>query len=394
MRPRLVRLAVLSLLLFAPAARADDLANFNAAAEAAATHQRVALGYLRTGNVDLAALEIDRMRAAWGKVTALKRPAALNRDPQLYTTTMLDVTTRLVGASIMIDSGRPDAARQSLEAIRAELTALRKANGIVVLADCVGEANAAMDELMAFNDRALVWGKPQTGAAISDAASSYARSLERCDGMASEQIRNSGEFRRLIDGAKNSLSQIPKAITERDADLLHRLADRIALLRQSARIPLRLKPARFFCSSCQRHRQRIVRIEPAVAVLALVALGKAARIACSDGRWNSSRLALDCSDDLRRCARCGCADKAAAPRRCVRSCQRARQHRAVLDRHRRALREIRQRRMRGVAQQRARARAPVADRRPVEQRPAIACVLVGGVDHGLDRRMPAAIVAP
>jgi hypothetical protein len=211
---------LLSLAAQTPAA-ADKLGDFNAAVEKAAAHQRVAIGYLHTGNIDLAAVEIEHMRTAWGAVTSLKRPAALNRDPQLYTTTMLDVSTRLVAAQIMVDSGRPDAARQSLEAVRAELHALRKANGIVVLADCIGDANAAMDRLMTFNDRALDWSTD--AAAVSNGAAAYRTAIDQCDAMAAADIRASGEFRRLVDGARNSLSQVPKAVADRDTDLLHRL---------------------------------------------------------------------------------------------------------------------------------------------------------------------------
>ena len=44
---------------------AGDLAEFNAAVENVSAHNRVAIGYLRTENIDFAALEIDRMRNAW-----------------------------------------------------------------------------------------------------------------------------------------------------------------------------------------------------------------------------------------------------------------------------------------------------------------------------------------
>jgi hypothetical protein len=224
MHASLARLAVLLVLLAAPA-RADELADFNTAVEGAAAHQRVALGYLRTGNNDLAALEIERMREAWGAVTDRfgRPPAALGRDRKLYNHTMLDVTTRLVAASIMIDTGHTDAARDALTAIRAELTALRKANGIAVLSDCIGDSNAAMDRLMAFDKATLDWSKTRTGTDISAKASAYQRDLERCDAMASPQIRATPEFRRLIDGARASLALFPKAIAERDPDLLHRL---------------------------------------------------------------------------------------------------------------------------------------------------------------------------
>ena len=63
------------------AARADDLADFNAAVEAAAAHNRVAIGYLHNGNIDLAAVEVDRLRAAWRDLSnrfAAKRPAVFS----------------------------------------------------------------------------------------------------------------------------------------------------------------------------------------------------------------------------------------------------------------------------------------------------------------------------
>ena len=216
-----LRIAALSLLIFSAAALADELSDFNAAVERAASHQRVAIAYLRTGNIDLAALEIDRLRQAWAAVTSLKRPAALNRDPQLYTTTMVDVATRLVGVSIVMDSGRAENARQGLQAIRAQLTTLRRANGVEVLADCIAEANATMDRLMAFNDEALDWNKQ--GEAVAQSGTAYRTQIDRCDAMADETIRAAPELRRLVDGMRNSLSQFPKAIAERDTGLLRRL---------------------------------------------------------------------------------------------------------------------------------------------------------------------------
>src|SRR5947208_11315178 len=119
--------------LAAPA-RADDLDDFNRAAEAAMSHRRVAAEYLRTGNIDLAVLEIEGVREAWGKVSTLPRPAVF-RDQQRYTGTMLEIAAGLVGASLVLNLGRPDVARESLGTIRASLSRLRRENGVAVLAD-------------------------------------------------------------------------------------------------------------------------------------------------------------------------------------------------------------------------------------------------------------------
>jgi hypothetical protein len=223
----LARIACLTVALLAGifAAKADTLADFNAAIESASAHNRVAIGYLRTGNEDLASLEIDRLRDAWIRLTERfsgTRPDVFGNNP-LYGKLFTGVSARLVGADLMLKTGRLDAARNALDAIRGDLYALRKASGVVVLADCVRDANTVMDALMVYNDRALEWNKPDTAASIASAASSYGSILDRCESVTDEAIRTSPEFRRLVDGAKASLSLIPKAVATHDADLLHRV---------------------------------------------------------------------------------------------------------------------------------------------------------------------------
>ena len=223
----LARFAFLAVVLLAGGSQAfaGDLADFNAAVEKAAVHNRVAIGYLRTGNTDLASLELDRLRAAWGALAARfagKRPDAFDGN-ELYSTTLVNISARLVAADMMLNSGRPDAARQSLLAIREDLYQLRKASGIVVLADCVRDANAVADAIMVYNKNDLDWSKPSTRFGIANKASIYGYVLERCDGIASATVHNSPEFRRLVDGAKAGLDLIPKAIATRDSNLLHRI---------------------------------------------------------------------------------------------------------------------------------------------------------------------------
>jgi hypothetical protein len=206
-------------------ASADDLADFNAAVEAVSAHNRVAIGYLRTGNADLASLEIDRMRDAWTRLTEQfsgRRPAAFDGNIH-YSELFTGVSARLVGADLMLKTGRFEAASYGLNAIRGDLYILRKSSGVVVLADCVRDANTAMDAMMVYNDRALDWDNSETRSAIASIASGYGAVLDRCDGIANETIRKAPEFRRLVDGAKASLTLIPNAIETRDSDLLHRI---------------------------------------------------------------------------------------------------------------------------------------------------------------------------
>jgi hypothetical protein len=213
---------LLSWVLLAGPAAADELADFAAAAEKAQAHYRMALGYLRTENVDLAAREIERTQQAWTVLVSTK-PPAIFAGTELYAVTTTDVATRLVSARVMLDLGRPDVARAALLPIRTELTKLRRAGGISVLADCIADANAMMDALFLYDDRAFDWGQEATRDDIGRKATAYSEQIKRCDGMAPPSVHDDAQFRRLIDGARNGLTFIPRAVATRDGNLLHRV---------------------------------------------------------------------------------------------------------------------------------------------------------------------------
>lgn len=217
--------AALMLAICSAAAYGDDLADFNAAVERAASHNRVADGYLRTGNVDLASLELDRLRESWAALTQRfggKRPEVF-KDGTLYTTTLLKISTGLVGADMMLQSGRMDAARKALDGMRGDLYDLRQSAGVIVLADCIRDAGKIADAIMVYNDRNLDWDRPDTGRGLAARSSEYLKTLDRCDGIAGPDVRSSPEFRRLVDGARAGLRLIPKAIETRDTNLVHRV---------------------------------------------------------------------------------------------------------------------------------------------------------------------------
>jgi hypothetical protein len=129
---------------------------------------------------------------------------------------MTDIAMRLVTADMMLNSGRPDSARQALVAIRDNLYDLRKSANVAVLADCVRDANQAMDRLLTYDGRVREPG-------LTDATGAYGALLVRCEGMADERTRTSADFRRLVDGAAASLARISDAVASQDGDLLHRL---------------------------------------------------------------------------------------------------------------------------------------------------------------------------
>jgi hypothetical protein len=205
--------------------RADDLALFNAAMEDVASHNRVAIGYLRSENLELAVVELDRMKDSWGAFAERfsgNRPEPF-RDNKLYVTMLVDVPTRIVTAMIMINFGRPDVAKNSLEAIREEISAVRRESKVEVLADCVLDSHAAMEAFSLYRDKVPDWTDPTTLSDIAAKSDAYGTVVKRCDAMASEAVRGNPEFRRLVDGIAASLAFVPKAVAERDRDLLYRV---------------------------------------------------------------------------------------------------------------------------------------------------------------------------
>jgi hypothetical protein len=216
---------MVGLWLGAGAAAAEGLDDFNRAVEAFSSHHRVVLAYLRTGNLDLAAVELERMNAAWQVVTerfGANRPAEI-ADQALYIATLTDISTRIIAAHLVMGLGRPDVAHDALNEARNVLARLRRASGVAVLADCVLDANAAMTKLIAFDAKAPDWADAAARQEVLATAAAHGEQLRRCNEMAPASVRLNPEFRRLIDGALASLDRVPEAVAASDGDLLHRL---------------------------------------------------------------------------------------------------------------------------------------------------------------------------
>jgi hypothetical protein len=204
---------------------ADELADFNAAVEQAAAHNRVAMGYLRTGNLDLAAVELQRLHTAWFGLVKLygERPPAVLRNNPLYAATLHDVRFFTTTAIAMVGSGQIDAARESLQQNRKLLHAMRAASGIEVLADCVLALNGTMAAFFAFEDKPPDWSRPQASKELTGKADTLATTARHCDQLAPVEVRRSPEFRRLIDGIAGSLAFVPTVVGTHDTEMLHRL---------------------------------------------------------------------------------------------------------------------------------------------------------------------------
>lgn len=197
---------VLILAAIAPVAHLTQVAaqtNAPAAArESVLAERRLAAGYLRTLNGDLAALALERLaRALQGSPHA-----ALATD-----------------AVAAIDAGDLPRAAELVEQLGEHLAADRRMAGTRIFTDCIREASTTYRALDVFRVQRPDLSAPATRTAVADAARASDAAFARCESEAPAAVRADPDFRRLIDGARASLGKAPQAATASDGDLLHRL---------------------------------------------------------------------------------------------------------------------------------------------------------------------------
>jgi hypothetical protein len=211
--------AVLTLAAVSPPAAASQLAEFHNAVEPAYSSYRSALFYLRTGNAMVAGFELEQMREHWAGVEtqfSASPPDAYADDPT-FTAVIRDVTDRVRQAAESAAGGDADGARATLLPIRESLAQLRKRAGVRVFSDCINEVDAAMDALYVFRKTPPDLADPEQVNRVKAGTAVLDYLLRRCDGEATPDVRGDGEFRRLVDGSREALANMFKALDRNDA---------------------------------------------------------------------------------------------------------------------------------------------------------------------------------
>lgn len=173
-----------------------------AAQEPLLAERRIAAGYLRTGNGDLAALALERLAKA------------LQGSPDA------GLASEAIAA---IDASDLPRAAKLVEQLGDRLAEERRRAGIRVFADCMREASVAYQTLDIYRTHAPDLAVPALRTAVANAAQASEAAYAKCDGEAPPAIKDDPDFRRLIDGARASLSRVPLAAAAADQELLHRL---------------------------------------------------------------------------------------------------------------------------------------------------------------------------
>lgn len=215
-------LAVALCLVFPPVppTKAQDGPKVRATLEQVQAHRRVALGYLQTGNADLALVELDRLNDL----------AKLLSEGRLWIQMEPALAAAFAGAQATVEqsikaaeSGDLDRARDLLIEGSGRLDAWRREVGLTLFSDCIAEAGSAYEALDTYRRHRPDLSDPAIRLRIDEAAAATEQALARCDAEAPPILRAEPEFRRLMDGFVASLKIVSDAVAKQDGDYLYRL---------------------------------------------------------------------------------------------------------------------------------------------------------------------------
>lgn len=190
--------------------RASELGAFNDAFADAYGHYRQAVFYGRSGNVAVAALELEQFATKWSVVAARfgENPPDAFADDHKWLETLNAIGIAAQQGLEYLDAGDAGAAREALEPIRDIAGDLRHRNGVSTHSDDVDELSAAMDILARYRRSIESLADPEDVTKVTEQAAIVAYLFQKCDLRAPESVRNDPEFRRLIEGANESLAKL------------------------------------------------------------------------------------------------------------------------------------------------------------------------------------------
>lgn len=174
---------------------------------------RLASTYLRTGNVDFAAIALEEIIES--KVPE-RLPTSLDG---LVKTTVSQTKSALT----LIDANESGDARNVLLQLRQKIFQQHQTWKIVVFDDCIWALISRGPPLWKFRKNRPDLADRQQSQAVVKATLNYLRQLNKCDSMATPAMKANADYHRLVSGARESLERIPvEAIAQKDGGLLYR----------------------------------------------------------------------------------------------------------------------------------------------------------------------------
>jgi len=174
---------------------------------------RIASTYLRTGNIDFAALALE-------EITGSKPPEKMSASLSGLTTKMLKQSET---ALALIDNDQPQKARSNLLKLRDDLFQAHQKLKITVFDDCIWALNKRGPALWHYKKNKPDLNDPEQAKEVAAATTAYLAQLNTCDQQADASLKADADYTRIVTGARRSLERISsESLANRDGGQLYR----------------------------------------------------------------------------------------------------------------------------------------------------------------------------
>lgn len=209
------------LFTLAPAGLADGT-DFPTAQADAYAHYREAVFYTRTGNTAVAGLALDEFVVKWAALVArfADSPPAEYAGDANWKDTLQEIMRRAETGLDALDADDPETARDAINPIRGILGDMRRRNNVVTYSDHVDALGAAMDRLAQYRKEVRDMGDAEAVATVREQAALVEALFEKCRSEAAPEVAANPEFKRLVDGADESMGKLLESLETKDPLLL------------------------------------------------------------------------------------------------------------------------------------------------------------------------------
>lgn len=216
----------LSLLLLAAAlvstpcaqATADTLQDFIEAKQDTYRYYRSAWFYLRTGNVDLAALELSFFMRGWDEIQSRfsEAPPGPFADDPLWREGLAEIGAMAVDGMTALESADVEVAKASLKDIPRVMADIRERNGVVTFSDAVDALTRAMESLWQYRSEPPNFNDQATVTNLGDGVARLRAAFDRLRDEAPDEVAFDDQFMRLVNDSNAALDRLQDAVESRD----------------------------------------------------------------------------------------------------------------------------------------------------------------------------------
>jgi hypothetical protein len=225
--------------LLAPVTLMAAEPDFHATYDDAYAHYREAFFHARTGNTPVAAIALEEFVVKW---TALVTQFADDPPPEYandaaWKSALQDILGRAERGLDALDEEDAETAREAIYPIRTILGDLRRRNNVTSWSDTIDALSAAMVPLARYRKSVRDMSDPATIALVREQALIVEAIFAKCRAEATPAMHADPEFKRLVDGAADSMAKLLRSLETRDSRLMRigigelRSSERIMFLR-------------------------------------------------------------------------------------------------------------------------------------------------------------------